>query len=66
MNCLLAPANEALEQTLFTTAYAPVRKPGRSVVPRTLFDFPSESIRPGRFEPRVRRDEDSERWDGLS
>lgn len=66
MNCLIEPTDQMFDQRLFTTAARRAGEPIRSFVPGSLFDLPAEPVRSRRSEPRGRREEDSERWDGLS
>jgi hypothetical protein len=60
-----APAR-LFEQLLLPATAPRTCPPMRSFVAASLFDLPAEPIRLRRPEPRLRREEDSERWDGLS
>ncbi|HEX4053518.1 MAG TPA: hypothetical protein VHX86_04565 [Tepidisphaeraceae bacterium] len=66
MNCLIEPADQMFDQRLFTTVAPRSGETIRSFVAASLFDLPAQPGRVRRSEPRARREEDSERWDGLS
>ncbi|MGD0540313.1 MAG: hypothetical protein ABSB33_02235 [Tepidisphaeraceae bacterium] len=64
MSCLIARADETLDEPLFRSARGSESR--RSFQAGSLFELSVKPIRPARFEPRIRREEDAERWDGLS
>ena len=68
----IAQAPDRLFEQLLLPAAAPrAFPPMRSFIAASLFDLPAEPVRSRRPEARrpesrPRREEDSERWDGLS
>ncbi|MGD0463150.1 MAG: hypothetical protein ABSB74_11755 [Tepidisphaeraceae bacterium] len=64
MSCLIAHADATFDELLFRPARGSESR--RSFPARSLFDLSVKPIRAARFEPRIRREEDAERWDGLS
>jgi hypothetical protein len=67
MSCLIARTNETFEELLFRpAAIRLVSESRRSFGVRSLFDLSVKPIPAMRFEPVARREEDMERWDGLS
>jgi len=66
MSRVAQPPKPLFERFMFPAA-APRGAPSmRSFIAGSLFDLPPEVLTPRRSEPRIRREEDAERWDGLS
>jgi hypothetical protein len=66
MSCLIARTDEMFEELLFRSVIPRVMESRRPVQRSGLFDLSVQPIRVMGLEPRIRREEDAERWDGLS
>jgi hypothetical protein len=66
MSCLIARVDETFEELLFRPAVRRVSNSRPSFMAANLFDLSVKPIHVGKLDPRNRREEDAERWDGLS
>ena len=70
MSCLIARADEMFDELLFASVIPRAMASRRSILPMlatSLFDLSVKPVLARRLEPRtMRREDDAERWDGLS
>ena len=64
MSCLAEEADPAMEEMSLAASGPRACERLEGFFAASLFDLPVEPV--GRFDGRPRREEDSERWDGLS
>jgi hypothetical protein len=66
MSCLIARVDETFEELLSRPAVRRVSNSRPSFMAANLFDLSVKPIQVAKLDPRIRREEDAERWDGLS